>query len=53
VTAAPQAGIPAVDPLRRKSGLAERAKRVYRGYGIYERRTAGIRHVPVMRLRPL
>jgi deazaflavin-dependent oxidoreductase (nitroreductase family) len=26
------------------------AKSVYRGYGIYEQRTAGIRHVPVLRL---
>lgn len=28
------------------------AKNVYRGYGIYEQRTAGIRHVPVLRLTP-
>ena len=28
------------------------AQRVYRGYGIYEERTAGIRHVPVLRLTP-
>jgi deazaflavin-dependent oxidoreductase (nitroreductase family) len=28
------------------------AKQVYRGYGIYEERTAGIRHVPVLRLKP-
>jgi deazaflavin-dependent oxidoreductase (nitroreductase family) len=28
------------------------AQKVYRGYGIYEQRTAGIRHVPVLRLTP-
>lgn len=28
------------------------AKRVYRGYGVYEQRTEGIRHVPVLRLTP-
>ncbi len=28
------------------------AKQLYRGYGIYEQRTAGIRHVPVLRLAP-
>ncbi len=28
------------------------AKLVYRGYGTYEERTAGIRHVPVLRLTP-
>jgi deazaflavin-dependent oxidoreductase (nitroreductase family) len=28
------------------------AKQVYRGYGIYEQRTSGIRHVPVLRLTP-
>ncbi len=28
------------------------AKQLYRGYGIYEQRTAGIRHVPVLRLSP-
>ncbi len=28
------------------------AKLVYRGYGIYEQRTAGIREVPVLRLKP-
>jgi len=33
--------------------LYELAKRVYRGYGIYEQRTDGIRHVPVLRLTPL
>lgn len=32
--------------------LYEKAKRVYEGYGIYEERTAGIRKVPVLRLRP-
>jgi deazaflavin-dependent oxidoreductase (nitroreductase family) len=32
--------------------LYELAKHVYRGYGIYEQRTEGIRHVPVLRLRP-
>jgi deazaflavin-dependent oxidoreductase (nitroreductase family) len=32
--------------------LYELAKRVYRGYGIYEQRTEGIRHVPVLRLSP-
>jgi deazaflavin-dependent oxidoreductase (nitroreductase family) len=33
--------------------LYDLAKHVYRGYGIYEQRTEGIRHVPVLRLRPL
>jgi deazaflavin-dependent oxidoreductase (nitroreductase family) len=33
--------------------LYELATRVYRGYGIYEERTAGIRHVPVLRLTPV
>jgi deazaflavin-dependent oxidoreductase (nitroreductase family) len=32
--------------------LYELAKHVYRGYGIYEQRTEGVRHVPVLRLRP-
>lgn len=32
--------------------LFELAKKVYRGYGDYERRTAGIRRIPVMRLSP-
>jgi len=33
--------------------LYDLAKRVYRGYGTYEERTEGIRHVPVLRLKPL
>jgi len=33
--------------------LYDLAKRIYRGYGTYEERTEGIRHVPVMRLTPL
>jgi deazaflavin-dependent oxidoreductase (nitroreductase family) len=28
------------------------AQKVYRGYGVYEQRTAGIRRVPVLRLTP-
>jgi deazaflavin-dependent oxidoreductase (nitroreductase family) len=32
--------------------LFERAKQVYPGYSEYERRTAGIRRIPVMRLSP-
>ena len=32
--------------------LFELAKNVYRGYSDYERRTAGIRRIPVMRLSP-
>jgi len=32
--------------------LYERAKRLYEGYGIYEQKTAGIRKVPVVRLKP-
>jgi deazaflavin-dependent oxidoreductase (nitroreductase family) len=32
--------------------LFELAKRVYSGYSDYERRTAGIRRIPVMRLSP-
>jgi deazaflavin-dependent oxidoreductase (nitroreductase family) len=32
--------------------LYELAKRVYEGYGVYEDRTEGIRHVPVLRLMP-
>lgn len=32
--------------------LFELAKRVYSGYGEYERRTTGIRRIPVMRLSP-
>jgi len=31
---------------------ARYAKRVYEGYGVYEDRTEGIRHVPVLRLMP-
>ena len=33
--------------------LYDLAKQVYRGYGSYEERTAGIRKVPVLRLSPL
>lgn len=33
--------------------LYELAKSLYSGYGDYEERTAGIRHVPVLRLSPL
>ncbi len=33
--------------------LFELAKRVYSGYGEYERRTTGIRRIPVMRLSPV
>ncbi len=33
--------------------LYELAKQLYSGYGDYEQRTAGIRHVPVLRLAPL
>jgi deazaflavin-dependent oxidoreductase (nitroreductase family) len=33
--------------------LYELAKKLYSGYGDYEQRTAGIRHVPVLRLTPL
>jgi deazaflavin-dependent oxidoreductase (nitroreductase family) len=36
-----------------RDALYEKAKQVYAGYGIYEERTAGIRHVPVLRLSPL
>ncbi|HMD57391.1 MAG TPA: nitroreductase/quinone reductase family protein [Solirubrobacteraceae bacterium] len=32
--------------------LFELAKKVYRGYSDYERRTTGIRRIPVMRLAP-
>ena len=32
--------------------LFERAKQVYPGYSEYERRTAGVRRIPVMRLSP-
>jgi deazaflavin-dependent oxidoreductase (nitroreductase family) len=32
--------------------LYDLAKHVYRGYGTYEQRTDGIRHVPVLRLKP-
>ena len=32
--------------------LYELAKRLYRGYGVYEERVEGTRHVPVMRLTP-
>ncbi|MBZ5564047.1 MAG: nitroreductase family deazaflavin-dependent oxidoreductase [Acidobacteriia bacterium] len=33
-----------------RARLYELAKQLYRGYGDYEQRTAGIRHVPVLRL---
>jgi deazaflavin-dependent oxidoreductase (nitroreductase family) len=32
--------------------LFEQAKKIYRGYSEYERRTEGIRRIPVMRLSP-
>ena len=32
--------------------LYAKARQVYEGYGLYEERTAGIRHVPVLRLTP-
>ena len=35
-----------------RDALYEKATQVYEGYGIYEQRTAGIRRVPVLRLRP-
>lgn len=35
-----------------RDDLYEQAKRLYSGYGSYEERTAGIRNVPVLRLRP-
>ena len=35
-----------------RDALYAKAKQIYAGYGIYEERTAGIRHVPVLRLRP-
>jgi deazaflavin-dependent oxidoreductase (nitroreductase family) len=36
-----------------RNALYEKAKQVYEGYGIYEQKTAGIRHVPVLRLTRL
>ncbi len=36
-----------------RARLYELAKQLYSGYGNYEERTEGIRHVPVMRLAPL
>jgi deazaflavin-dependent oxidoreductase (nitroreductase family) len=33
-----------------RDALYEKAKQLYEGYGIYEARTAGIRHVPVLRM---
>jgi deazaflavin-dependent oxidoreductase (nitroreductase family) len=36
-----------------RARLYELAKMLYSGYGNYEERTAGIRHVPVLRLMPL
>ena len=33
--------------------LYAQARQLYRGYGIYEQRVAGVRHVPVLRLSPL
>ncbi len=36
-----------------RARLYELAKRLYRGYGTYEQRTEGIRHVPVLRLSQL
>jgi deazaflavin-dependent oxidoreductase (nitroreductase family) len=36
-----------------RARLYELAKQVYTGYGNYEQRTAGIRHVPVLRLTQL
>lgn len=35
-----------------RDALYEKAKQVYAGYGMYEQKTAGIRHVPVLRLTP-
>jgi hypothetical protein len=35
-----------------RDALYDKAKQVYEGYGIYEERTAGIRKVPVLRLKP-
>jgi len=35
-----------------RDALYEKAKQLYAGYGIYEQRTAGIRKVPVLRLKP-
>lgn len=36
-----------------RDALYEKAKRIYAGYGIYEQKTEGIRHVPVLRLTPV
>jgi deazaflavin-dependent oxidoreductase (nitroreductase family) len=36
-----------------RARLYELAKLVYSGYADYEQRTAGVRHVPVLRLSPL
>jgi deazaflavin-dependent oxidoreductase (nitroreductase family) len=35
-----------------RAAMYELAKQLYSGYGNYEERTAGIRHVPVLRLSP-
>jgi deazaflavin-dependent oxidoreductase (nitroreductase family) len=35
-----------------RDALYEKAKKVYEGYGQYEQLTAGIRKVPVLRLKP-
>ena len=35
-----------------RDALYEKAKQVYAGYGMYEQKTQGIRHVPVLRLTP-
>ncbi len=32
--------------------LLARAERLYAGYGVYQQRLAGVRHVPVLRLSP-
>jgi deazaflavin-dependent oxidoreductase (nitroreductase family) len=33
-----------------RDALYEKAKQVYEGYGIYEKKTVGIRRVPVLRM---
>lgn len=35
-----------------RARLYSLARGLYRGYGVYEERTSGIRHVPVLRLHP-
>jgi deazaflavin-dependent oxidoreductase (nitroreductase family) len=36
-----------------RDAMYDKAKQLYSGYGIYEERTAGIRKVPVLRLKPI